>query len=223
MLYELTENLRLALQQVNIPTGLAVDLGTGGLHYTRVLAEHFPGQTIGFELEPDLYAFGSDMVQRGKLAAEVRQQNVLDYHPDRESLSVVTVGMTIYIPKDICYGLINKFWQALKPGGILHVDFAHYEDGAHMSRFIYQGCIPHPEHLPGSYLHTCADVFCMHYQYGQIGGSFWDPGEAYGFLCSFGGEVLYFRQALGEQVVSYDTGEIAAVFQRSFFSLTVQK
>lgn len=203
-----------ALENCDIPAGTAVDLGCGPAPcYSLHVSPRFPltAYDADWTIREDVEAF---MREHG-LDFQVETKNVLELELPSESQAIVLVGMIVYNPKYIVRDFLPKTVTWLRAGGIWHGEFATYKDASVQSEFVQMGSAEDEE---GSYIHSCGDPAC--YQFGKLGGSFWDLKEAEELVQS-SGPLTIVHTELFEWVEDCDP-EGRQLF-RSFYQITAQK
>lgn len=217
------QGLVAAFNDLLIPRLPAVDLGCGAGENAILMAQS-GFRATGYDLDSQLLTLAQQAAQKFGLT-NVAWDNfdVLNLAFPTDSFSVVGVGMTIYNPKSAVEGLLQRTFGWLASGGVLHVEFATYNDASLNSELIQSGCYLEAK---GSYVFSCGGLcsFCHMLMEGVNGGSFWDPQEAKALIASLGPtvpvheELVEFEQQIGDLA-----GEDGGTQHRSFYQLTVQK
>ena len=218
------EGLLRALALQNLPEGRVLDVGFGTARNLAAAAERFPGLALGLELNLLALELAEQRRADGLLKAEVRLQNALEVSFEERSLAIAIVSIAISLPKGVFEEFLQRVWNALKPRGILHLDFATLSDGYRDTDFFIYTCGQFPEKgREGSYHHYCGSDTCQMEHPGVYGASFWNPEEADQLLKSMGpGRKIFGKTREWTQKITGPTGDFEDML-RSFYYLTWQK
>jgi hypothetical protein len=172
-----------ALKLVKSP-GVAIEFGMGTGRNLRECAKKGFDCT-GYDVNDWVVEQVREQFDKYGIRAKVLNQDVLDINFQRSSLTVAIVGTTIFWPKSIVESFLKKLWVAIKPNGILHIEFATPKDGTHKSEFLEYMCAPIPG-SPNSYCHS--SVYCGYCDEhpGVLGASYWQYSEIVGLLNRLG-------------------------------------
>ncbi len=104
--------------------GRLLDVGCGGGHLTRMLAERWPAMDlVGLDLSPEQVARSRQRAERKGMQIAYVEGSALDLpFPDASFDAIVSVGSIKHWP-DVHRG-ISECARVLKPGGALHISEA---------------------------------------------------------------------------------------------------
>ncbi len=211
------DGIILAAKLPNLPTcGLVHEYGCGTARNAGNFAKLYPGNCFGFDLNPEF-------VKR-KNGVKILQENALEKKVEENSLAVAIIGLTIFLPKSVFMGFLNKVWAGIKSGGILHIEFAMVDDHAYGDEFFYYTCSQFPDDPPytNSFFHYCGYASCQFDHPGVMGASFWEVDEITELLSNTGENTTVCRQnRKWVQKIRYSS--YVEKLQRSFHEATVQK
>lgn len=206
-----------ALKQ-GVPQGPAVDLGCGNGRNTWFMARYCQ-PAIGYDLEGGFREEIEKMMRCHGVTFGFEVRDVLGLSFPPQSLAVIGIGVSIYNPKDVVEKLLRQAFVWLMPGGVLHMDFATYQDGSYQTDFVQSACY---EVAIGSFVRwcsNCAECYLM----GKNGGSFWEPQEVNALIQTLGSVKIIHAEVVDFAQIMTQEDDTQHKFQRSFYQVTLRK
>lgn len=134
------------IERLNFPVDCKVLEGGCGRAVTLFwLAQHHPEwEFTGIELDPVLAQSAQKAVHKGKMAnIGIIEGDILALNEQQAYDLIICIDILEHIENDV--GLLQRYWQALKPGGylVLHVPRRHQEMWRWLPVFQQHGVIGH--------------------------------------------------------------------------------